>query len=414
MIWIFIKEAIAMAWHSLKSNKLRTILTISGITIGIFSIIAVLTVIDSIKNQVNTSIASLGSDALFIQKWPWSFDADMPWWKYVSRPNTSYREYLFLKNYSETIGDITYTALLNTKTSSHNITKSNQSIIGITTSYANFFPFIIKEGRMFTLEEVEQGSSVCILGYEAAINYFGTTKIIGQTIKIGSQKLNIVGVLEKEGENILAGSNDKLIFVPVLFLRNFIKLDSDEANPYISVKPKPNYTQEDLKNEVRFLLRQYRRLPPKKEDDFTINTATMLTQSVEGIFKSMTLGGWIIGGFALLVGGFGIANIMFVSIKERTQQIGIQKALGAKNRFILLQFLFESVFLSIIGGLIGLLLVLILSIVLKFLINFAFPLTFENIITGIIIATVTGILAGIVPALQASKLDPVEAMRKNV
>jgi putative ABC transport system permease protein len=413
MIWIFIKEALIMAWQSLRSNKLRTILTISGITIGIFSIIAVFTVIDSIKNQINTSIESLGSNTLFVQKWPWAFDADYPWWKYISRPNPSYREYIYLKNNSETIEDIAYAASTQEKASTPLLTKSDQYISGITLSYPNFFPFKIKEGRMFTANEAEQGYPVCIIGYQTALNYFGNTDAIGQTIKVGSQKLTVIGVLEKEGENILGGSGDELIFLPVLFLRNYIKLDSDAANPNIILKPKAEYSQEDAKNEIRILLRQYRKLPPKKEDDFSINTSTMLSIGVQGLFTSLSIGGWIIGGFALLVGGFGIANIMFVSVKERTQQIGIQKALGAKRRFILLQFMIESVFLSIIGGIIGLILVLILSLVLQLLVKFSFPLTFSNIILGIMIAMVVGFLAGIIPALQASKLDPVDAMRKN-
>jgi len=289
----------------------------------------------------------------------------------------------------------------------------DQYLSGITLSYSDFFPFKIKEGRMFTTNEEDQGDAVCIIGYQTAINYFGNTEAIGQTIKVGSHKLTVIGVLEKEGENMLGGSGDELIFVPVLFLRNYVKLDSDQANPNILLKPKSQYTQEDAKNEIRILLRQYRKLPPKKEDDFSINTSTMITIGVQGLFRSLSIGGWIIGGFALLVGGFGIANIMFVSVKERTQQIGIQKALGAKRKFILLQFIIESVFLSIMGGIIGLILVLILSLFLQFLIKFSFPLTFANIVMGILIATIVGFLAGIIPALQASKLDPVEAMRRN-
>lgn len=413
MIWIFIKEALIMAWQSLRSNKLRTILTISGITIGIFSIIAVFTVIDSIKNQINTSIESLGSNTIFVQKWPWVFDADFPWWKYISRPNPSYREYIFLQNNAKTIQDIAYIASTQEKASTPLLTKSDQYISGITLSYSNFFPFKIIEGRMFTANETEQSQAVCIIGYQTALNYFGSTKVAGQTIKVGSHKLTVVGVLEKEGENMLGGSGDELIFVPVLFLRNFVKLDSDNANPNIILKPKNTFSQEDTKNEIRLLLRQFRKLPPKKEDNFSINTSTMLTIGVQGLFTSLSIGGWIIGGFALLVGGFGIANIMFVSVRERTQQIGIQKALGAKRRFILLQFMIESVFLSIIGGIIGLILVLILSLLLQFLIKFSFPLTFANIIMGILIAMIVGFLAGIIPALQASKLDPVDAMRKN-
>ena len=413
MIWIFIKEALIMAWQSLRSNKLRTILTISGITIGIFSIIAVFTVIDSIKNQINTSIESLGSNTIFVQKWPWVFDADFPWWKYISRPNPSYREYLFLQNNAKTIEEIAYLASTQQKASTPLLTKTDQYLSGITLSYPDFLPFNIKEGRMFTTNETERGEAVCIIGYQTAIDYFGNEKVVGQAIKVGSQKLTVIGILEKEGENMLGGSGDELIFVPVLFLRNFIKLDSDQANPNILLKPKSDYTREDAKNEIRILMRQYRKLSPKKEDDFSINTSTMLTIGVQGLFRSLSIGGWIIGGFALLVGGFGIANIMFVSVKERTQQIGIQKALGAKRKFILLQFIIESVFLSIMGGIIGLILVLILSLFLQFLIKFSFPLTFANIVMGILIATIVGFLAGIIPALQASKLDPVEAMRRN-
>ena len=239
---------------------------------------------------------------------------------------------------------------------------------------------------------------------------FPNTDPIGKNIKIGGYKTYVIGVIKKKGDDAFGNSPDKTLILPINYMRNFVNLRRSGGGT-IAVLAKPNITNGQLRDELTGILRSYHRLKPGEENDFAINETSVISKGFDAFFGIIGTIGWVIGGFSLLVGGFGIANIMFVSVKERVNIIGIQKSLGAKNYFILFQFLFEAVFLALIGGIFGLLIVFTVVLVINASTDFSMVLTMGNVILGITVSSLIGLVSGFIPAYQASKLDPVEAMR---
>lgn len=405
-----IREAYVFALQSVLANKLRTLLTILGITIGIFSIIIVFTIVDSIKYQVKSSIESLGSNVVFVQKWPWAFNADYEWWKYMLRPQPSLKEYNEIKKRSYTAAYITYGASTNTKFEYEDEVIDPIAVAGVSEDFNKVFSFEIAEGRFFSPSEINNGQPVAIIGGKVAQEVFESRSGLDEKVKIGGYKMKVIGILKPEGKSI-GNSFDDAIIIPVYFFSRLVSLHSDQANPYIAVRARENISNAEMKDELTGIMRSLRQLKPSREDDFAINETSLISKEFESLFAIVSIAGWIIGGFSLLVGGFGIANIMFVSVKERTQIIGIQKALGAKKSFILFQFLFEAIFLSVFGGIAGLLLVFLSTIL--FGSSFEITLSAANIVLGLGVSVFIGLVAGIIPANSASKLDPVEAIRQN-
>jgi putative ABC transport system permease protein len=236
---------------------------------------------------------------------------------------------------------------------------------------------------------------------------------VGQTIKVNGAKVVVVGIFKKEGESILGNSSDTQVLVPINYARTLVDIHDENLNPQIMVRAKPGLTNDDLISELTGLMRSIHKLKPRNEDDFALNQTSLISTQFDSLFGVIGIVGWVIGGFSILVGGFGIANIMFVSVKERTNIIGIQKSLGAKNYFILSQFLFEAVFLSLIGGVIGLLIVYLITLVAGDSIGMEIVLSKSNVILGFTISILIGVVSGFVPAYGASQLDPVEAIRSN-
>jgi putative ABC transport system permease protein len=281
----------------------------------------------------------------------------------------------------------------------------------IADDYDKVMPMDITLGRYISPVEFQSGRPVVMVGSDIAQNLIGSPDPIGKKIKIFGLKVEVIGVMKKEGENIFGSSSDDQLILPVNFARNHI--DLREVGGAIIVKAKTGITLEEMKDELTGIMRAVRRLKPKAEDSFAINQKDIITKGFDQLFGVIAVVGWIIGGFSLLVGGFGIANIMFVSVKERTRIIGIQKSLGAKNYFILLQFLFEAVFLSIMGGIVGLIIVFLLAFTVSSVFDMHLVLTRGNIFLGIFVSAVIGFLSGLIPAWTASRLDPVEAMRST-
>jgi putative ABC transport system permease protein len=242
---------------------------------------------------------------------------------------------------------------------------------------------------------------------------FPNTNPINQSIKIWGAKVEIIGVFKKEGMSMMGPGLDRQVVVPAKFASNYEELTSDNVNPSLAIRPRPGVSNAELKSELRGILRSVRKIKPSSEDNFALNESDMITKGFEPIFNVLSIAGWFIGIFSLLVGGFGIANIMFVSVVERTSQIGIQKSIGAKRYFILSQFLFEAVFLSLIGGAIGLILIFLITLIVSASFDFSLTLSMGNIMLGLTVSFVIGVLAGIVPAISASRLDPVEAIRQG-
>lgn len=413
---IFIKlfrESYLFAFQAIIVNKLRTMLTLLGITIGIFSIISVFTVFDSMENKIKTSINALGDNVLFIQKWPWAFGSDYPWWKYMNRPLPKISELAEIEKKSDAFHAATFYAATQKTVKYKSNSISNALILAVSKDYDKVMSLDIELGRYFAVNESVGGRSVAIIGRDIADNLFGNIDPIGKEITVFGRKLTVIGVFKKEGEDTFGQSADKQVMLPVLFARNVLDLESEQNDPSIIVRAKENVSNQELKDELIGIMRGVRKLKPAAEDNFAINEMSMITKGFEGIFSTISVIGWIIGAFSLIVGGFGIANIMFVSVKERTNQIGIQKSLGAKNYFILFQFLFEAIFLSLIGGALGLLIIFIGTLIVTYGLDFELTLTFSNIFLGLGVSFIIGLISGFIPAFSASRLNPVDAIRSN-
>jgi putative ABC transport system permease protein len=411
-----ILESLYFAINALAVNKIRTLLSLLGITIGIFSIIAVFTVFDSLQNEIKNKINSLGNNVLFIQKWPWMMGGgDYPWWKYYQRPEPKPEEMNELKKRSNTVDVAAF--MFSVSRTVSNIKKQNINtiddvpVVAISYDYNKVMPFDLQDGRYFTLSEAHAGKNLAIIGADIAEQLFEGQDAVGKKIRLFGNKLEVIGVIKKEGEDVFGNSNDNWILIPVNYARNVV--DIKNINSTIIVKGKPDISNAQMKDELTAIMRSIRKLPPRADDDFAINETDIISKGFDELFAVVALVGWIIGGFALLVGGFGIANIMFVSVKERTTQIGIQKSLGAKNYFILLQFLFEAIFLSMMGGVIGLVIVYVLSFVGSSMLNFELILTVKNIMLGLFVSAIIGLISGFIPAWSASRLNPVDAIRSS-
>lgn len=409
-----IRESIIFAFQALAVNKLRTILSLLGITIGIFTIILVFTIVDSLERNVRSSVESLGDNVIFIQKWPWTFGSDYPWWKYWQRPLPTIREMNELENRSTYTESLAFVASISGKTLKYGASSvENADITAVSHDYDKIKSFELSEGRYFTEHESASGKPIAIIGHEIKSSLFPNSEAYGKQIQAMGRKFTVIGVFSKEGNSIVGSSHDNTVLIPVNFAGNIMNLKSDRLQPTIQAKGRPGITNEELTDEINGLMRSIRRLRPMEEDNFALNESKLLSKQVGSLFDVLGQAGWIIGGFSILVGGFGIANIMFVSVRERTNQIGIQKSLGAKNYFILIQFLSEAVTLSVIGGVLGLLVVFLISSVASAAFDFDMTLSLANIATGILISATIGIISGFVPAYTASKLDPVEAIRSN-
>lgn len=408
------RESIMFALNSLRVNKLRSFLSLLGIAIGIFAIVTVFTAVDSMENNIRDSIKSISNNAVYVQKWPWLFGGDYPWWKYINRPLPGIKEMEELKKRLSSASYLAYVAEFNAKTIKYqNNSVENSTIAAVSHDYINIRVFELSSGRYFSEEESASGKPYTVIGSDIAAALFQDTDPIGKSINVMGYKLQVIGVIKKEGSSIIETSRDESVLVPVNYARNIVNLRSDRIDPFILVQAKEFVSLDQLKDDLKGAMRAVRKLLPKEDDDFALNESTLLSAGVSAMFVSIGIGGWIIGGFSILVGGFGIANIMFVSVKERTSIIGIQKSLGAKNYFILLQFLSESVILCLIGGATGLLLVYPLSLAATSMLEFNLVLTQSNIIFGLSISAIIGIISGMVPAYNASQMNPVDAIRAN-
>ncbi len=408
------KESLLFAIGALRENLLRTILSLLGVTVGIFAIIAVLTLVDTLEKSIKNSLSFLGSEVIYVEKWPWLFQNGYPWWKYVNRPYPNYEEFEYLQKTvtwakAVSIFDVKGGAVVKYKNNS----LGDADIMGASYSHNQVADFEIDKGRYFSPQEAEKGRNVAVIGLNIANDLFKGSEPIGKIIKIKGIKFQVIGLLEKKGENLLdAPSNDDITIIPFKSMMKIYASKRRGIRPVVAVKGiKEDKGLIEVENEVRGLLRGYRGLRPTEDDSFAMNRPEAFASVIDGIIGVLTIAGWCIGSFSILVGGFGIANIMFVSVKERTNLIGIQKSLGAKNYFILLQFLFEAIFLSFLGGATGLLLVNLLSFFSTE--TFVITLSLENIMLGMGVSLLIGVLSGMIPAFSASRMDPVIAIRSK-
>ena len=407
-------ESFQQAIGALKSNKMRTFLSLLGITIGIFCIITVKSAVDSLQANIVEGFNELGSDVIYLDKMPWNQDSDQNFWKYAKRPEPSYNDYKAILRKSKLSANaafVVFTGGYTVKYRSSSV--SNAFIMGSTYEYAQIQNLKIAEGRYFSQNEYETGSNKIILGFKLYNELFPNFNGVGKEVKLFGQDFQVLGYLESEGDNAFNFMNfDEAMWLNFNSIKKFVNVkDDSNAGRMLTIKAKQNVTMDDLKGEITGIIRAERRQKPLEADNFSLNELSMLGQVIDQVFGVLNIAGLIIGIFALIVGMVSVANIMFVSVKERTNIIGIKKALGAKRFIILMEFLIESIILCILGGLIGLILVFVTLKVITMLIPFNMSLSILNITIGVGTSIIVGIIAGIIPASQASAMNPVDAIR---
>jgi putative ABC transport system permease protein len=415
MIYLrLVLESFRFAVQALRANALRTILSLLGVTIGIFAIIAVFTIVDSLERSIRGSMSFVGEKVIYVQKWPWSFGPEYPWWKYFNRPVANLREFRLLEKRLENDNGVAIFWSKNSNTlKSGSNSISDVNVQGISYAFDKVSDVPLAEGRYFTPQEIESARNVILVGADVGTNLFPMQTPVGKEVKLRGRRFKIIGAMERQGENMMGmPTNDKNVLIPYGAFTRIFPTGRNGLEPAIAVKGQEwDEGLQELEYEIRGIMRSARSLKPRDEDNFALNRAELLADAITGLFNVIGVAGWVIGGFSIIVGGFGIANIMFVSVKERTNIIGIQKSLGAKNFFILFQFLFEAVFLSLIGGGIGILLVFGLTLLPQSAMEIV--LSIKNITIGLSVSVLIGLLSGIIPAIMASNLDPVIAIRSK-
>jgi putative ABC transport system permease protein len=403
-----------IALQELWKNKLRTFLSLFGVTIGIFCIISVLATVNSLELNIRKEIQSLGSNTIYIDKWEYGGGGpDYPWWKYVKRPSPKIDELDEIKKRAATAEHVAFVINGNGTVDWQDNSLSNVVLRGISEEFNSIQPFEIGYGRYITDAEFSLGNNTVVLGYEIAEKLFGDPQLaVGREMNVKGRRVRLVGIIKKQGSTLLGGWQfDKSVIMPYRFARTI--MDERRADPIIMVQGKEGMSSAVVKDELKTVMRSIRKLKPVQEDDFALNDINDISDRMSSAFVSINIGGWAIGALSFIVGIFGVANIMFVTVKERTSQIGLKKAIGAKNSVILTEFLLESAFLCIIGGIIGLLLVFALTKVVSVVFHFPVFLSLTIILVALGICVVAGILAGIIPASQAARMNPVTAIRTN-
>ena len=411
-----LRESFIFAINALRNNRLRTFLSLLGVTIGIFSIIAVLAAVDSLKKDITGSLSSLDNSTVIVMRFNFG-PSDVPRWKREQFPDVSYEEYQQLKKNLPDTEAISFVLGIpgGASLKYQDVTSTGVDVGAVTHEYYDIEAFELAEGRFFNEPEAVSGSGVIVLGHEVAQNLFNETDPIGKEVRIFGRRATVIGVMAKQGQSLMGNSRDGQAFVPANFARRVYGTTKGTVFPQIVLKPEDGVDDDEFIAMLEQQLRNMRGIKPGEINTFFVNQLQGFADFIDNITGQLNVIGIVISGFSLLVGGFGIANIMFVSVKERTNLIGIQKSLGAKNKFILSQFLFEAIILSVIGGLVGLFIVWLVSIIAsQFTGDFEFVLSPFNMFLGTLVSAIIGLISGIIPAISASKLDPVEAIRTGM
>ena len=409
-----ISESFKFAMNALRTNKLRTLLSLLGVTIGIFSIIAVLAAVDSLDKKIKNDLSSLDKNTVYLFNGSFG-PSEIPRWKREQFPPMKYEEYLFLKNNLPGVQEMAFQLFVRSETIKNDEKSvSDVNVVPVSHEFISIQGLQFEQGRFYNEVESNSGAAVIVIGSDIATTLFGDIDPIDKTVRLYGQRFTVIGVLKKQGAGMFGDSDDASVYLPVNFLRRMYGDNNKSMTKVIVIKPEKGVDMVAFRAALSQKLRTMRGLKTSEIDNFFINVFSGFTDLIDGFIGSLNLGGWVIAGFSLLVGGFGVANIMLVSVKERTNLIGIQKSLGAKNRFILFQFLFEAVILCLIGGVIGILMVWSIAALLSAVLDFDFVLSFKNICLGTGLAMLIGLVSGILPAISASKLDPVEAIRSGM
>lgn len=408
-------ESVVQALQQLSANKLRSFLSLSGISIGIICIISVLSAVDSLKDNVSASFEKLGNDVLYVSKEPWTEDPGQNWWKYRQRPEPAIEDLEAIRRKSKLYERASFSVFIPgrvLKFAGNSV--QGAYMAGVTEDYEHIFNLEFRDGRFFTPFEMNSGANRVVIGAELASELFGTVEPVGREVNIKGIDFQIVGVMKKEGNSLISIIPfDEAVIIPFQTAKKLVNVKSRyNWGTSLNVKARPTVSLDDLQDEITGILRSQRKIKPRATENFALNRLSMFTSLLAPIFGTMNIVGIFIGGFSILVGMFSVANIMFVSVRERTSIIGIKKALGARQSVILLEFLIESIMLCLVGAIMGLVIVFGVLRLATAVFDYDIYLSLTNFLIGLILAIVIGVLSGLVPAWQAARLDPVEAMRK--
>jgi len=410
-----VSSSLKMALMELWKNKLRTFLSLFGITIGIFCIIGVMATLGSLEHNIQSEIKSFGTNTIYLDKWDYSSggDGQYPWWKFIKRPSPKFEQIEQIMQRTPSAKYAAFKINRQADVEYEDNALKNVLLYGFTDDFSNIQPVEIMYGRYMSPSEFQQGTNAAVIGNEVAEQLFvKPERAVGRMITTKGKKVIIVGVIKKQGNQMLGGWQlDDAVVMPYRYARTI--MDERNAEPLILVQGLDNLPIAVLKDDLKGAMRAINKLSPAQEDNFSLNDVNEWSKAFEAAFSGINMGGMLIGGISLIVGLFGVANIMFVSVKERTSQIGLKKAIGAKSHIILIEFLLEAAFLCLIGGFIGLALVLGLTKILSGAFNFPVYISTSNLVTAISICFVVGVLAGIIPAIIAARLNPVVAIRSK-
>jgi len=411
-----ISTSISQAFQELRANKLRTFLSLLGITIGIFCIIAVLTVLNSMEDNIQKEMSTLGSDMLYVERWPWTDEGGQyKWWEYLRRPSVTVSA---MKAVQNNVPDAAYTTLFlpieGITVKYYDQELSNISAYAVMPNFDKVKNIDIRIGRYLSVSELGGGATTVVLGSALYDNLFsGHVSPVGKSITLLGKKFTVVGVMKKLGQDIAGFDYDNSLIIPYNAAATVIDVRSLQYDPSLVIKARDKNRIDEMKYEAEGVLRTARKIKPGQPNDFAINQLSQIAKQLEALFSFINTVGSFIGVLSLIVGAFGIANIMFVTVKERTKIIGLKKAIGARSRSILTEFLVEAIVLCLIGGLIGIFIVLMLSLGLTYGADFHVTLSFKNFAIGILVSCLVGVLAGIIPAIAAARLNPVVAIRST-
>lgn len=405
-----LQNSIRLTFQELRVNKLRTALSLTGVAFGIFCIIGVLATVNSLERNIQNEVKSLGTNTIYIDRFDYSGGPDQPFWKFMSRPVPRYKEAAMIRERAGLLEDISFLMQTAGNISFKDDVIQNARVYGITEAQMNIQPIKFDAGRFFSSSELSAGSNTCLLGYTNAENLFGNIeRALGKQVEIKGKKATVIGVIKKEGKNFIGWDYDNCMMMPYEFCRQLF--DEKNSNPILIAKGRAGITTAALNDELEGIMRQIRRLSPRQDDNFSLNSVEAFSKAITGFFTTVNIVGAIIGVISLIVGLFGIANIMFVTVKERTPIIGLKKAIGARSSSILFEFLMEATLLCLLGGAVGLVFVYILTLILSGPLNFPVYISLPLLLVTIFVCLVVGIIAGIFPASRAAKMDPVAAIR---
>ncbi|MEO8233292.1 MAG: ABC transporter permease [Ignavibacteriota bacterium] len=406
-IFLELSEGLSIAWRAIRANKIRAALTMLGIIIGVTAVVLMSTAIKGIDNSLKNGVSALGSDVLYIDKYAWF--SNQEWWRIRNRRNIDMEDYHRFKDLAKlplAIAPVT-NSVQTIKIGDRKV--ENVFLTGSNSDYVKTTNFDFASGRFYSEIEANGSRNVVVLGSEISNKLFPRSDALDKTIKIGPVNFKVVGVLTEQGSTMLGAFNpDNQVFVPIgTIFKSFVSRHFNSVT--INVRAASPEKLDDTKAEAEGIMRKIRGLAHNQPNDFTINQQEGLTSFLDSITIVIKIAGLFITGLSLFVGAIGIMNIMFVSVKERTREIGLRKAIGATRRTILTQFLLESSVICLIGGIIG----LIIAILLSFMLNQFFPTSvqYDVVIIAILISLLTGIVSGLAPAYTAAKMDPVDALR---